>query len=102
MTVEYHTPLSKKVFEEVRTKSIQLWREIDTDNDKYGYASEKIDRIKHLKNIADNGMYIISMFDIENQQKLAIKLTTQANQEIAERLVAGGTFVIHNPFLWQI
>lgn len=83
----YYTPPPENIFREVQKKAIELWREIDTDNDKYGYASEKIGRIKDLQNLQDNFMYIVAMFDPNNQHKLFQKLSTKANIEILRRLL---------------
>ena len=67
MKALYYTAPSDKVFEEVKEKAIELWKEVDTDNEKYGYASSKINRIKDLENIEDNLMCMVNMFDCNNQ-----------------------------------
>ncbi len=87
----YYTPPEDKLFEEVREKAMELWREIDTDNDEYGYATEKINRIKDIGNIGDNFMYIVAMFDPGNQANLAWRLSPEARSAIRERMVDGGT-----------
>jgi len=63
----YYIAPSDELFEEVKREAIKLWLEIDTDNDKFGYATEKINRIKDIQNVSDNFMYIVAMFDINNQ-----------------------------------
>lgn len=97
-TREYYEPLSNEAFEEIKAEAMKMWKEIDTDNDKYGYATEKINRIKDLKNIADNGMTIIAMFDIDNQAILAERLTKQTNKEITEKLDSAKVERYYNPF----
>lgn len=89
----YYTPPSDSIFEEVQFKAMKLWKDIDTDNDKYGYATEKINRIKDMQNVEDNMMYIVAMFDIHNQAKLADRLTGDARAEIRARLIAGGSLL---------
>ena len=87
----YYTAPSDKIFEEVKTKSMKLWAAIDHDNDKYGYTTEKINRIKDLKNIEDNIMAIVSMFDLHNQFILSTRLSKVAKKTIRERMLDGGT-----------
>jgi hypothetical protein len=87
----YYTPPADELFTEVKKKAIELWYEVDTDNDKYGYASEKVSRIENIENIEDNFMYMVAMFDIENQALLAQKLSLEARLAIRERMVEGGT-----------
>lgn len=86
----YYTPPPKECFEELKRKAMELWREIDTDNDKYGYASDKIARIKEIDNIRDNFMCIVGMFDIHNQRKLADKVSNETKKEVRLRLSDGG------------
>lgn len=83
----YYTPLSHDVFEEVKQASIKIWQSYD---DTYGYATGKIDCIKDLHNIEDNGMYMVAMFDYNNHRKLADTLSDKAKAEINERYTAGG------------
>jgi len=88
MTDLYYTAPTDKVFNEVRLKAIEIWRTYD---DEYGYASGKVERITDLKNVQDNVMYIIAMFDSCNQHALAGKLSEEARGAIRGRLIAGGT-----------
>ena len=86
----YYTPPSDEVFEEVRAKAMILWTIVDSDNDKFGYATGKIARIKDIENVQDNLMYIVAMFDIFNQQLLAEELSGEACREIRVRMIDGG------------
>ena len=86
----YYTPPTEELFMEVKEKAIELWHEVDTDNDKYGYATEKVNQIKDIANVGDNFMYMVAMFDIYNQRLLAEKLSKEARLAIRERMVAGG------------
>jgi hypothetical protein len=98
MTGLYCTPPSGEHFNHLKEKAIELWKEIDTDDDKYGYATSKINRIKNLVNVANNFMYIVAMFDIYNQCKLADKLTTFTRFEISQRLIDANTPIEYNVF----
>lgn len=95
----YYTKMSEECFQELKLAAIELWKEIDTDNDAYGYATGKISKIKDLENISDNGMYMVAMFDWHNQGLLAGKISEVTKKEIAERMSAGGTPMLYNPFL---
>lgn len=64
---EYYTAPSDEVFEDIKTNAIKLWQTYD---DQYGYATDKVNRIKDIANVQDNAWYIVAMFDIENQVKL--------------------------------
>jgi DNA-binding MltR family transcriptional regulator len=90
MTRLYYTPPDETYFEELRKACIQLWKEVDTDNDEFGYATEKIDRIKDIKNVGDNFMYMVAMFDIGNQALLARMLSETTKKEIRNRMTDGG------------
>ena len=99
MTTElYYTPPSNEIFEEVKKAAIELWREVDTDNDRFGYASEKISRIENITNIQDNMMFIVAMFDGDNQALLANKLSQEARYAIRERWIDGGGHASLIPF----
>jgi hypothetical protein len=86
----YYTAPKDEYFEEVKREAMKLWKEVDSDNDKFGYATGKINRIKDIKNIDDNFMYMVAMFDIHNQQKLASKLSEETKKAIADRMIDGG------------
>ena len=81
----YYTPPSKEIFEEVKTKAIELWIH-KYSNSLGGYLEEKLDRIDNLENVQDNMMYIVAMFDLPNQKLLARELSKEAKQAIHDRL----------------
>ena len=83
----YYTPPKDEYFEEVKREAIKLWETYDNE---FGYVDEKVNRIKDIKNIEDNFMYIVAMFDIFNQAKLAVHLSKEACKEIHDRMVDGG------------
>ena len=83
MSSLYYTPPTDEVFEEIKHMSIEIW---NTYDDTYGYATEKISRIRDLKNIQDNAMYIVAMFDLSNLFELSALLSDKANDFIRSRL----------------
>lgn len=91
MNKKYYEAPSDEIFEEVRQKAMKLWDVIDVDGDKYGYATEKKNRIKDIGNVSDNLMYIVAMYDYWNQRKLAKVLSAEARLAISERLEAVGS-----------
>jgi len=91
----YEAPTDEQ-FEEVKAKCIEIW---NTYDDTYGYATEKIDRIKNMENIKDNVMFMIAMFDMNNMTKLSILLSSETRKAISDRFVVGGNPYEYNPFL---
>jgi hypothetical protein len=85
----YYTPPCDKQFEEVKEKAKEVWFEVQSD---HTYLQEKVSRIDGLQNIGDNFMYIVAMFDVKNQQKLANKLSEDTKQSIHDRIIDGGGF----------
>jgi hypothetical protein len=81
----YYTPPSNEIFEEMKKLAIGIW---STYDDTYGYATEKIDRIKDLNNISDNFMYIFAMFDPINRLSLVSQSSKELFDEIKKRLVS--------------
>jgi hypothetical protein len=64
---EYYTAPSDAVFEGIKTASIKLWQTYD---DQFGYATDKVNMIKNIKNIKDNTCHMVAMFDSKNHGKL--------------------------------
>ena len=94
----YYTAPVDFEFNELKAKAIELWREVDSDNDKYGYASEKINAIKDIGNIKDNFMYMVAMFDYKNQTLLAEKLSATTRKAVRDRMIDGGQPLQFIPF----
>lgn len=87
MSELYYTAPTDEVFNEVKDAAITLWMTYD---DTYGYATEKAECIKHLANVSDNLMYIVGMFDLPNQGRLAAELGEEARKAIRDRMIEGG------------
>jgi len=83
----YYQAPSDEIFEEVKAKVIEIWQGYDNT---YGYASEKIARVKEIQNVSDNVMTIAAMFDHINLAKLAEKLSPEARSAMKERMISGG------------
>lgn len=84
----YYTAPSDEIFEEVKAKAIELWKEKTASNPEY--VDEKTDYIETVRNIDDNIMTIVAMFDHVNMELLAYKLSWEARTAIRERMVDGG------------
>jgi hypothetical protein len=93
MENSYYTAPSDEIFGEVKHEALKIWSTYEDP-----YKSEKISRIEDLQNVSDNVMYIVAMFDLTNQTKLAAHLSEKARTAIRERLVAGGAEDYYNPF----
>ena len=80
---EYYIAPSNEIFNEIKRASIELWNTYDNE---FGYVDEKVDRIEHIKNIADNTCYMVAMFDSMNQHKL-LKLTKEPAKTWLQELI---------------
>jgi hypothetical protein len=96
MSKLYYTPPLQSVFNEVKEKAIGIWSAYDNT---YGYVDEKLSKLRGLGNIGDNFMFMVAMFDSENQRKLAHKLSPEAKEAISERIKDGGMPDFYNEFL---
>ena len=81
--ITYYTPPNDNIFEEIKTASIALWKTYDNE---YGYVDEKVGRIKDIKNIEDNAMHIVAMFDYLNIANLKLTLSKESRGFIEDRL----------------
>ena len=88
MSKLYYTAPSDEIFEEVKQKAIEVWSKYDNQ---YGYVDEKVGQIKDIRNIKDNVMFIVAMFDSNNQKKLADKLSDETRKALRERMIDGGS-----------
>ena len=95
MSKLYYTPPEEKQFNELKEKAIEIWKTYDN---KFGYVDEKVNRIKDILNIEDNFMYMVAMFDSNNQTKLAKKLSDETRKSVRDRIIDGGTPDEYNVF----
>lgn len=91
MSKLYYTPPNDEHFEELKSKAIEIW---ETYDNTYGYVDEKVGRIKDIKNIEDNFMYMVAMFDPINQRKLADKLGDDTRLAVMVRMIDGGSIFV--------
>ena len=87
MSKLYYTAPIDEQFNELKEKAIKLWSGM---GDEPSYSQEKIGRIKDIKNVQDNFMHMVAMFDINNQRKLAENLSTETRKAVRERIIDGG------------
>lgn len=85
MTIQNKT-CTDAIFNEIKDKSIKLW---STYDDTYGYATEKINRIKDLENIRDNFSYILAMFDNKNLMKILQSVNEETEKFIRSYIAYG-------------
>lgn len=79
----YYTPPSKEVFEEVRNASIEIVGAKD-------YSKDDVNKLKSLRNVGDNFMWMIARFDVPNQRDLASRIGINARADITARMIDGG------------
>lgn len=91
----YYTAPSDEIFNEVKEKAERVWKSLDSHP---SYLAEKLGRID-IKNVEDNMMYIVGMFDIDNQFNLRLLLSSEAVKAIADRLKDGDQPDEYNVFL---
>jgi ribosome maturation protein Sdo1 len=64
---DYYKAPAQEIFDDIKENAIKIW---STYDDKFGYRTEKLNRIKDIQNVSDNAWYIVAMFDTNNQAKL--------------------------------
>jgi len=79
----YYTAPKESVFKDLKKSAIKIWQTYDNQ---YGYVDEKVNKLKDLKNIADNFMFILAMFDSNNQQKVSKLVKKETWEAIEKRL----------------
>lgn len=92
----YYTPSSQERFDELKEAAIEVWKEYDNT---YGYVDEKVGKIEGMGNVGDNFMYIVAMFDSQNQSKLSGMLSEVTRKEVADRIRDSGTPDSYNQFI---
>ncbi len=91
----YYTAPSDECFEDMKACAVKVWGGYDNE---YGYATDKIGRIKDIENVQDNFMYILAMFDHENQAKMGELLQEKTKDEARARMIDGGMLPSQLPF----
>lgn len=79
----YYTPPREKEFDDLKICAMCIWNTYDNT---HGYVDEKNNKLKDLKNIKDNFMYIFAMFDINNQRLVLTLVESKTKKEVLKRL----------------
>lgn len=89
----YYTPPADIVFEEMRSAAMDVWSKYkDSPGD---YYENKVSRVRDLKNVGDNFMYLFSMFDMHNQAFIVSRLSATARKDLRERMIDGGNDALY-------
>lgn len=91
----YYIAPSDENFVELKREAIKMWADM---GDEWSYPEEKIGSILKIKNVSDNFMYMVAMFDHGNQCKLAERLSEDTREAIRERMISGGNPLSLIPF----
>ena len=92
----YYIAPDQECFDDLKSKAIKIWKTYD---DTYSYATKKISQIEKIKNIEDNFMYMVAMFDYSNQVRLSLILSDDTRRAVSDRFIDGGQPQELNPFL---
>ena len=84
----YYKAPSDEAFEEMKKAAIEVWGQYADSPG--GYMEEKVSRIEGIQNVQDNFMYMLAMFDQDNQRKVIALLSEPTKDAVRERMVAGG------------
>ena len=83
----YYTAPPDEAFEDMKQVCMDVWATMDNQ---FGYVDEKQARIKEIKNVEDNFMYMLAMFDQGNQAKVVELLKFLTQTELRLRMIDGG------------
>jgi hypothetical protein len=75
-------------FEELKSVCIKFWRTFD---DQFGYATEKINTIKDLKNVDGNFMSMVQMIHPLNRILISEAISIETRYNVSIRSKVGGT-----------
>jgi hypothetical protein len=84
----YYTPPSDEAFQDMKDACMKVWGKYSSSEG--GYMEEKLSRIRDIQNIQDNFMYMLAMFDEENQTAAISLLKEETKDAVRERMIAGG------------
>lgn len=83
----YYTAPSDELFNEMKMECTEQWR---THDNTYGYVDEKLARIKDIKNVEDNFMYMLAMFDHLGIRSILGRCSPEMCEQVRLRMVDGG------------
>jgi hypothetical protein len=79
----FYTPPREESFNELKEACIKFWNTFD---DEFGYATEKIDRIKDLPNDGPNFVMMVQMIHPVAREVISKLLSLEARNEISMRM----------------
>jgi hypothetical protein len=74
---------SKEIFDEMKSIATDIW---NTYDNKFGYVTEKLERINNFDNIQDNAMVFYRMFDTQNQTTFFFQSSSEVRDYIKNNL----------------
>ncbi len=77
-----NTP-TQEVFDEMKNIATEIW---NTYDNRFGYVTEKLERINSFGNVQDNAMVFYRMFDWVNQQTFMSKASPNVKMYIQNNL----------------
>lgn len=83
----YYIAPPDQLFDEMKRECIAQW---NTHDNTYGYVDEKVNRIKDIKNVGDNFMYMLGMFDSDGQAAVVSRLSEDTKDALRDRMIDGG------------
>jgi hypothetical protein len=82
---QYYIAPSQEVFDDIKQAAICVWNTYDNE---FGYRTEKINKIKDLKNISDNYAYMIAMFVSFNQARCFSNVKLPETKRLIRQLLS--------------
>lgn len=96
----FYTPPREESFNELKEACIRFWNTFD---DKFGYATEKIDRIKDLPNDGPNFVMMVQMIHPVAREVISKLLSLETRNEISMRMYGWEEENEFDPFnIWKI
>lgn len=77
----YYTAPPDSIFEELKTKVIELRIELSPE-----YHHEKTKELKQIQNIRDNFMYIFATLDSKNQSTILSRISQKTKEALEQRV----------------
>lgn len=78
--LDYYTPPTQEIFDDIKEKCIQIWKTYD---DRFGYATEKVEIVESIDNIKDNCLSMVRRFDVHNMRKLLEIIEPESKEWLA-------------------
>lgn len=96
----FYTPPREESFNELKEVCIKFWKTFD---DKFGYSTEKIDRIKDLSNDGPNFVMMVQMIHPVAREIISKLLSLETRNEISMRIYGWEEENEFDPFnIWKI